>query len=175
MVLTSFSHIIVKKLQQNFDIIMSMIRNSTILAIIMVAVLHNPALADSQVRVRSDGKVIDPDGKIIAIQNPNDARNSPYEKYYTTLGKDGKPAATTSDFFIVADDNGYSRKDLTPAPDPVPQAAPQQVVAQNIKPSVTNHGLKTIQIYSNPDVPLYDSLSAANNYTVYGDIIGTDI
>jgi len=153
-------------LQQNFSIIISMIRYSAILALIMVCGLHIGALADSPVRVRSDGKVIDPTGKIIAVQNTKDPRNTLYEKYYTNMLSDGKPGIE-SDFYIISDQNaGYIRKEIEPE-QPAPMEKTNVPPQKNIKSAANNPAQKKILINSDRNVPVYDNMTGVNS--VYGN------
>jgi len=135
----------------------------------MVCGLHIGALADSPVRVRSDGKVIDPTGKIIAVQNIHEPRNTLYEKYYTNMLSDGKPG-TVSDFYIISDQNaGYIRKEIEPEqPAPMEKTnVPPQKNIKNNQPVASNSGQKKILINADRNVPVYDNMIGVNS--VYGN------
>lgn len=57
---------------------------------------------DGIVRMRLDGRLIDPFGKIIAIPAKDDTRNNEYRKYYKSLDENGRPSQF-SDFYLITD------------------------------------------------------------------------
>ncbi len=97
-----------------------MTKTRIIIAIISVLCISQPvahANDDSgppTVVVRSDNKIAEPTGKIIAVPNPSDPRNTSLKKYYSNIERgceEGQPCE--SDFYIVNDpERGYVRLEL---------------------------------------------------------------
>jgi len=116
------------------------------------------AVADTPVRIRTDGQIIDIEGNIIAVPNKDDPRNTDYEKYYSNLGPDGKPSGT-SDFYIISDINaGYLRKEINPAADAPPPAANPPVQTAGTNNPVINPGHTILEIYDDPSIGVYDNV-----------------
>lgn len=143
-----------------------MIGKYTILALLIVCLLHMQAFADDvPVRVRNDGKIVDIEGNIIAIQNPKDERNSDYEKYYFNVDSKGNPTSDTSNFFIVADPSGiFLRKEI----ENTEKATNTASYGPNLNPSLTSNGVKNMKVYFDYSQPIYDRLSISSN-SVYGN------
>jgi hypothetical protein len=138
------------------------------LSILVAILLLSSELAMAEglpVRVRSDGYVINEDGKIIAIPNPSDERNDKYSKYYKSLGQDGKPIEN-SDFVLIADPKkGYVRypvDQVPPNPDTIDKISANKTQPTQTQPQngmVTNYGSTQI-LQKSPDAPIYDHYSA---------------
>ena len=84
------------------------------LAVTVLMQLSGAALADEPVRTNSDGKVIDADGNVTAVQNTEDSRNTDYKKYYMNIDPATGRSTGTSSFYIISDpDRGYVKKEIT--------------------------------------------------------------
>lgn len=145
-----------------------MSRLSIIAAIFMLVAANAHAEDDGIVRMRTDGRLIDPMGKIIAVPARDDYRNNDYRKYYKSLDEKGRPVQS-SDFYLVTDVvRGMMKVPVGEEP-PVwnktgqnPQAPQGQPVQNGM---VTKYdGSQTL--IKSPDAPIYNDVNN-NVSTVY--------
>jgi hypothetical protein len=141
-----------------------MTRFSFLVAIAM-CMASTAAFADEQVLIRSDGQIIDGDGKIIAKPIKNDSRTTEYEVYYQKVDKNGDPIRG-SDFYIYADPGkGYMKK--TPGSSVTESKVADE--AESSSEEQPQNGMVrkydgNIQLRKNMYEPIYDGTSARTVY-----------
>lgn len=124
-------------------------RGASIIAAIFVLISHNAnAYEFEKVIVRpSDNKIEDISGKVVAVPNPDDPKNTQYEKFYRDAEKkcEGKPCP--SDFSIIYHPNfGYIKN---------PKEAIESMMKENQGEAEQNEGSVQEQInpyHSEPDM-----------------------
>lgn len=143
-----------------------MSKSSILAAIMLLVATAAHAEDDGIVRMRSDGLLIDPMGKIIAVPARDDSRNNEYNRYYKSLGPDGQPIAQ-SDFYIITD----PLKGMVKVP--VGQQAPKTYSSDGTQQQAEPEPTGMVRKYSgsqtlikSPDAPIYNDVN--NNVgTVY--------
>lgn len=153
-------------MSKNCGKISYMPKYSILMAIILA--FSCPALAaDDVVRLNARGEFLDGKGKVIALQNKGDARNSAERKFYSYLNDKGIPNGY-SDFFIVNDIwDGFKKINLNNnTKSPEENKEPQKINIQPQNSMVTNYTPANTKVIlqKNPDVPIYDSLDSRGAY-----------
>jgi hypothetical protein len=105
-------------------------RGASIITAIFVAFSFSANAYDfEKVIVRPDGQIEDSSGKIVAVPNAEDERNSIYEKYYRDATKECEAEPCPSDFSIILHPElGYIKKPTKP---PVAMNNPGETAPNN--------------------------------------------
>lgn len=139
-------------------------KRSILLAIFLLNA--TPAMADDIVRIRSDGKMINETGKVIAIPNTNDTRNNQLRRYYQSLDSKGN-ARTNSDFYIINDPlKGLVKVDVNAQPGQSAKAADSDSASQESQDSMVKKYDGSQTLIKSPDAPIYNDVNN-NIETVY--------
>ncbi len=141
-----------------------MVKKSILFAIITLIATPSLAEDDGIVRIRSDGKMIDAMGKIIAVPNIADKRNDDYKRYYQSLDAKGKPVAK-SDYYIINDPlKGMVKVSVNDSYNGL-KGNGQPAEKQQQNGMVTKYsGSQTL--IKDPDAPIYNNVNNSIN-TVY--------
>lgn len=135
------------------------------LAIILLFSAPAWAEDDGIVRVRTDGRIIDANGKIIAVPNKADNRNTEEKKYYSYLNASGKPNGF-SDFYLINDRWFGLKKIPLNSNSPVYSNKNTPVNASQQNGMVTNYnqGNTSVTLKKSPEIPIYDSIENKSAY-----------